>query len=165
MKHSKIKGPAFRADSPTAGSRGTPTLEQASWPGLVTEEKNVLYGQGGWGRPRPPTDPELRGKALLDSARGHSPPGEWARIGLREAELGARPRSRGPCSLVRGAQGLRPGSRAAQPGPPSGLLQGPGLWASGSACQMGTPASRQGCEEKLSQTRAWNMKPASSLPL
>ena len=103
MKHSKIKGPAFRADSPTAGSWATPSLEQASWPGLVMEEKNILYGQGGWGRPKLPTDPELRGKALLDSARGHSPPGEWARIGLREAELGAGPRSRGPCSLVRGA--------------------------------------------------------------
>ena len=103
MKHSKIKGPAFRAKTPTAGSQGTPTLEQAAQPGLVMEEKGILYGQGGWDRPRPPTDPELRGKALLGSARGHSPPGEWAQIGLREAELGAGPRSRGPCSLVRGA--------------------------------------------------------------
>lgn len=97
MKHSKIKGPAFRADSPTAGSWATPSLEQASWPSLVTEEKNVLYGQGGWGRPRPPPDPELRGKTLLDSARGHNPPGEWARIGLREAELGPGP---GPGGLA-----------------------------------------------------------------
>lgn len=67
------------------------------------------------------------------------------------------PRSRGPCSLVWGAQGLRPGSRAAQPGHALRPAAGPGLWASGSACQMGTPASLQGCEEKLSQTRAWNM--------
>ena len=88
MKHSKIKGPAFRANSPTTGSRGTLTLEQAARPSLVMEEKGILYGQGGWDRPRPHTDPELRGKALLGSARGHSPPGEWVRIGLGEAEPG-----------------------------------------------------------------------------
>ena len=48
MKHSKIKGPAFRADSPTAGSQGILTLEQAARPSLVMEEKGILYGQGGW---------------------------------------------------------------------------------------------------------------------
>lgn len=42
MKHSKIKGPAFRANSPSAGSRGTPTLEQAAWPGLVTEVRRTF---------------------------------------------------------------------------------------------------------------------------
>ena len=129
MKHSKIKGPAFRAKTPTAGSRGTPTLEQAAQPGLVMEEKGILYGQGGWDRPRPPTDPELRGKALLGSARGHSPPGEWVRIGLGEAEPGARPRSKGALRPCAGSMG----SEARQQGctPWAALWPAAGPWALG----------------------------------